>query len=150
MTSLETAKEVLESVLEKMGFEAGVKEVKLNEKDALEVESDSHKLLIGKKGENLRALEHLVNSIARKKKEDYSYVVIDIAGYKSEKEARLRSMALEAADQAIKKNQEIRLKPMNSYERRIVHTALAQMPEIETRSEGEEPYRKIVVSARRP
>lgn len=148
MSSLEAARQVLETVLDKMSIDAQIGEAELNDKEILTISSDDQKLLIGKGGENLRALEYLVNSLARKQVEDYQYVVIDVADYKKEKEDRLIRMATEAADAATEKGRVIRLKPMNSYERRIVHTALADRSDIETASEGEEPYRKIVVRAR--
>lgn len=148
MSSLEAARQVLETVLDKMAIDGRIGEAELNDKEILTISSDDQKLLIGKGGENLRALEYLVNNLARKKAHDYQYVVIDVADYKRDKENRLIRIASEAAEQAVSQGQVVRLKPMNSYERRIVHTALAERADIETESEGEEPYRKIVVRTR--
>lgn len=148
MTNLESAKSVLEQLLTKLGCEFEISETELGEKHVLSVDSPDHKLLIGKGGENLRALEYLVNNLARINVDDYTYVTVDVANYKKDKDDRLRATAVDAAERALQQRKPVHLKPMNSYERRIVHTELAGRPEIYTKSEGEDPYRSIVVHAR--
>lgn len=140
------AKTQLEELLTKLGFEASVSSEVEADRTILTVDSPDHALLIGKKGETLRALQHIFNTILKQASEDF--VTIDVAGYRKAREERLEAIANEAAERARLTKHKVHLKPMNAYERRQVHMVLADMPDIVTTSEGVEPYRVIVVQLR--
>lgn len=141
------AKSVAETILTNMGI-AAVVEIESDEPIYLTISSDDSALLIGKQGENLRALQGLVNTIYRHGDYEAGYVGIDIAGYKKERVEKVQAAAQEAADKARESGEPQHLKPMNSFERRAVHTQLANDSDIITESEGEGIDRHIVISKR--
>lgn len=136
----------LEELLRKLGFDTTITAEEGVDKVVFNVESPHHALLIGKGGETLRSLQQIFNAMQRKANEDFA--TIDVAGYRKEREQKLESIAHEAADRARLTQAKVHLKPMNAYERRQVHMVLADMPDIVTTSEGEDPYRVIVVQLR--
>lgn len=111
----------------------------------LNVSSDDAPLLIGRHGQTLQALEHILRLMLAKEAEEFLPLNLDIAGYKVMREQELKQMAKEAAQKVLDSGGEEILPPMNSFERRLVHMILAEIEDIETGSVGEEPYRKIVV-----
>lgn len=141
------AKEVTEKLLDSMGI-AVVVEVESDDPIALTINSDDSALLIGKKGDSLRALQSLVNTIYRRGDHEAGYVGLDIAGYKKERVEKVQAAAQEAADRARESGEDQHLKPMNSFERRAVHTQLANDPDIITESEGDGMDRHIVIRKR--
>ena len=143
---VEAAQARLEELLHKLGFDASVHTEEVDGKAILSVDSTHHALLIGKLGETLRSLQQILNAMQRQAGEEF--VTIDIAGYRKEREAKLGLIAQQAADRARLTKSKVHLKPMNAYERRQVHMVLADMPDIVTTSEGEEPHRVIMVQLR--
>ncbi len=141
------AKEVTEKLLDSMGI-AAVVEVESDDPIALTISSEDSALLIGKKGDSLRALQSLVNTIYRRGDHEAGYVGLDIAGYKKERVEKVQAAAQEAADRARESGEAQHLKPMNSFERRAVHTQLANDPDIITESEGDGMDRHIVIRKR--
>lgn len=114
----------------------------------IDVSSDDHALLIGKKGENLRAIQYLYNLLRIKKYPDSSFVSIDIEGYKKERLEKVKRIAEEAAAEVLAYGQDKTLPPMNAYERRQVHMVLAEHSDLITESVGQEPHRQIVIKKR--
>ena len=106
-------------------------------------------LLIGRRGETLNAIQYLVNLAVNKKRNDHIRIVIDVEGYREGREQTLAALAHKMAEKAVKSGRRVELEPMNPHERRIVHIALQNDRRVETSSRGEEPYRRVVVSARR-
>ncbi|MCL6638573.1 MAG: protein jag [Firmicutes bacterium] len=106
-------------------------------------------ILIGRRGETLDALQYLVNLSVNKSKDYKKKIIIDIEGYRSRREETLQKLALKLADKARQRGRSVVLEPMNSQERRIIHTALQGREDIYTFSEGEEPYRKIIISPKK-
>ena len=145
--SASLAQEIAEKLLESMGI-AAIVEVESQEPVYLHINSDDSALLIGKRGESLRALENLINNLYRQSELAEGYVGIDIAGYKKERLEKVQALAQETADKVISSGLAHHLNPMNSFERRAVHTLLAETPELITESEGEGPTRHIVIKPR--
>lgn len=153
-TIIETTKEVLN----KAGFSAEVRiidkqdsQVEANKFLVVSIESDFDMgTLIGKNGQNLSALEHLVRLMSFRKfteedaKENTNFIV-DINDYKKSRTDFLISIAREAAKRVSQSQRAEALSPMSSYERRVVHMELASFNEIQTESIGEEPKRRIVI-----
>jgi spoIIIJ-associated protein len=107
-------------------------------------------VLIGRHGQMIDALQYLANAIAhRAVGEERRRIVIDAAGYRARRTATLESLARRSAEQASATGRRVELEPMSSVERRILHEALKDDPEVETESEGSEPHRFVVVMPRR-
>jgi spoIIIJ-associated protein len=105
--------------------------------------------LIGRKGERLSALQHLVNLMLSKKMGDWTRVLVDVEDYRGRRERQLRDLATRAAERVAETGKMLQLEPMPALERRWVHIALREHPDVATQSIGEEPNRRIVVLPRR-
>ena len=114
------------------------------------ITGDDASVLIGHHGDTLDALQYLANLASMRKnihgERDKSRVTIDIEGYRSKREATLRALARRMAAKALRNRRSVMLEPMSAYERRIIHSALQNEKYITTYSEGEEPYRRVVVT----
>lgn len=106
-------------------------------------------VLIGRRGDTLDAIQYYINLAANKNTEKRERFVLDIEGYRERREETLSRLALRLADKAKRKGKDVVLEPMNPHERRIIHTALQNHSEVFTYSEGEEPYRKIVIAPKK-
>jgi len=102
-------------------------------------------VLIGRKGETLAALQYITRLIASRELQRRADIVIDVEGYKSRREQMLRKLAKRMADQAIQLNRTVPLEPMPPHERRIIHLALRDHPQVSTQSVGEGEYRKVTI-----
>jgi len=141
--------EIIEELLQKLGIDdATVEESNLGEAITFNIATDSHALLIGRHGDNLRSLQHILNSILRHKDRNAEFVALDVADYKKGRQEKLMTIAQEAANKARAENTEVRLKAMNAFERRQVHMVLAEESDLVTESVGQEPHRTIVVRPR--
>ncbi len=101
-------------------------------------------IVIGRYGESLKSMEYLLNLILRDVNEG-ERIHLDSEGYRQRRIDNLEKLALNAADDAMRRHRPVRLEPMTSWERRIVHLALKDRTDVETRSAGEDPYRKVIV-----
>jgi len=106
-------------------------------------------VLIGRRGDTLDALQYFTNLAANKKCEKRVRFVLDIEGYRERRQETLQKLAQRLAEKARRKGMDIVLEPMNPHERRIIHTALQEHKDVFTYSEGEEPYRKIVIAPKK-
>ena len=141
--------EIIEEILQKLGIDdATVEESNLGEAITFNIATDSHALLIGRHGDNLRSLQHILNSILKHKDRSAEFVALDVADYKKGRQEKLMTIAQEAANKARAENTEVRLKAMNAFERRQVHMVLAEESDLVTESVGQEPHRTIVVRPR--
>ena len=141
----EKSKEYLEKLFELMGVEAQA-EVTL-ENDVLHAELIGKKIgvLIGKRGETLDSVRYLLSLYIGKFTDQKIKVVLDSEGYLAKREQALQKLAVSIAHKVKKTRRRVVLEPMNSYERRIIHSALQDDPYVKTVSEGEEPFRKVIV-----
>lgn len=156
MPETERAKEILEELLKGMGIDAGVSAKEIEDYISLEITTPDSALVIGRKGKTLEALQYLVNLIINKEKprqggippkagEERIKVILDTEGYRERRKARLMELAKRLAQRAKEGNTEVFLEPMNPYERRIIHTTLAEDPDVETESVGEGMERQVVI-----
>ena len=111
----------------------------------LDITGDNLALLIGRHGRTLDALQFLVSSITTRTIGYHYPVVIDVEGYKSRQREKLESIARSMAARAVSQHRKMKLRPMNPYERRIIHITLRDDPDVETVSEGEGSARHVVV-----
>jgi protein jag len=105
--------------------------------------------LIGYRGETLYAMQNILSSIASKGIENRVRVILDIEGYKAKREKALEDLAEKLEKTVIKTKKSVTLEPMQAYERKIIHTKLQNSEKVETRSIGEEPRRRVVISLKR-
>lgn len=146
----EKAKEILGNILKLMKFD--VKEIHsamLTGRIFVNIKSDDSSLIIGKSGQTLEAFEHIVNLMLHADPATRVKVTLDTENYRLKQEERLQSNALKAAAQVKKSGKPYRMDPMPSKDRRLIHMFLKDDPEIETTSEGEGAFRKIVIQPKK-
>jgi spoIIIJ-associated protein len=143
------AERYLAEVLQKMGIQAEI-EHRLDAQDqgpaVIDIKGGDLGVLIGWRGETLRALQLLVNTMVRQVLPDGDAIILDVEHYRTRREESVRDLALRVADRAKRNGERIGLDPMQPYERRVVHTTLASDPDVSTESEGEEPTRRVVIT----
>ena len=142
---LEEAKAVLEELLRLMGVPGAVEIAMGTETSKLNVTGSDLGVLIGRRGEKLASLQHLVNLIVAKREGQWNRIAVDVENYRGRREDQLRDVADRAAKRVIQSGKIIQLEPMPAIERRIVHLALVENPNVRTQSVGVEPNRRIVV-----
>jgi len=140
------AKQRLEEIVAFLGVNAHVKAEESEEGIELDIEASAHTpRLIGHHGETLRALEYVLNQMMKRTDGEAPRVSVDVAGYKQARRESLEVLAREVAERVKESHVEEELKPMNAAERRIVHMALKEIPDVDTESRGEDRDRRIVV-----
>lgn len=117
-----------------------------DEKIVIQLKADSSKGLIGRRGEIIDAVQTLAGAVANTGRRDYKRVVVDYENYREKREETLRRVAEKLAAKAVRLGKRVRLEPMNPYERRIIHSALIDNPDVTTKSEGSEPQRYVVIT----
>ena len=135
-------------VLNAMGMKDAKVTSKIDEEGALgiDVEGSNMGILIGKRGQTLDSLQYLTNRVANKMQEGYVRVKLDTEDYRRRRKETLENLAKNIASKVKRTRRAVSLEPMNPYERRIIHSALQADPAVSTHSEGEEPYRRVVVT----
>ena len=116
---------------------------------AIEMSGDNMGILIGKRGQTLDSLQYLTNRVANKSQDGYVRVKLDTEDYRKRRKQTLENLAKNIAYKVKRSRKPISLEPMNPYERRIIHSALQADDRVSTHSEGEEPYRRVVVTPNR-
>ncbi|WP_300409299.1 RNA-binding cell elongation regulator Jag/EloR [Lagierella sp.] len=145
-------RDFLNSVVSKMGIESNIETftddygIKFN---IIPVNENDIGIVIGKRGETLDAIQYIVNLVANRNAEKYIRISIDCNNYREKRNRSLQSLAMRMANKAKKYNKNMRLEPMNPYERRIIHSCLQSVSGIYTSSEGNEPYRRVVIKLKK-
>ncbi len=144
------AQEFLQEVTRLMGVNVSVA-VRTDEEGNVRVnmEGDTLGILIGRRGETLDALQYLTSLQVNKGQSAYTRVTLDTENYRAKREEALVRLANRMANRAQKTGRKVSMEPMNPYERRILHSALQNNPDVETHSEGEEPNRHVVITLKR-
>jgi spoIIIJ-associated protein len=143
--TLQEAKGVLEELLRLMEVPGTVEIATGGETARLNVRGSDLGVLIGRRGEKLASLQHIVNLIVAKKEGEYHRIAVDVENYRGRREEQLRDVADRAAKRVLQTGKIIQLEPMPAIERRIVHMALVENPKVRTQSVGVEPNRRIVI-----
>jgi spoIIIJ-associated protein len=144
-SAITTGQEVLQEMLRLMEVEAAVEITMGTETSKLNVKGEDLGVLIGRRGEKLASLQHLVNLIVAKREGQWHRISVDVENYRGRREEQLRDVADRAAKRVAQSGKIIQLEPMPAVERRIVHLALVENPSVRTQSVGVEPNRRIVV-----
>jgi len=144
----EKTRQFFDILLKKMNIEADF-EVKyaanILKVDIVKIDEDDKGIIIGKRGKNLDEIQFLLNLIINKGRENYIRVVFNVEDYREKREETLKRLAKKMAEKCRYYNHKVKLEPMNPYERRIIHSTLQEETDIITYSEGDEPYRKVVI-----
>ena len=144
-TDGERAVAFLEGLLPLIGTEAAVELKSEDEKIVIELTAASAKGIIGRRGEIIDAVQTLAGAVANTGRKEYKRVVVDCENYREDREETLKRVANKLAAKAVRLGKRVRLEPMNPYERRIIHAALVDHPDVTTKSEGKEPQRFVVI-----
>ena len=139
------AKTFLQDVAKEMGLKVNVKVSSNKDNVYVDIDGEDSGTIIGKRGSTLDALQYLTSLVVNKDQNNYIRVVIDAENYREKREKTLEKLAFRLADKALRSDRSVRLEPMNPYERKVIHTALQQRKGVTTRSEGEEPYRRVII-----
>ena len=124
-------------------YNAEEKEMNIN------MEGTDMGILIGKRGQTLDSLQYLVSLVVNKKKDDYIRVKLDTENYRERRKETLETLAKNIAYKVKRTKRAVSLEPMNPYERRIIHAALQNDKYVVTRSDGEEPFRHVIISVKK-
>ena len=148
--TIEAVSQFINDTLKAMNMEVKTS-ASIDEDGALciDMEGEHMGILIGKRGQTLDALQYLANRVANKHQDGYVRVKLDTENYRARREDTLKHLAKNIAHKVKRNRRPVALEPMNPYERRIIHSALQSDPYVTTHSEGEEPYRKVVVTLKR-
>ena len=150
-TIADKAKDFLNEVFSAMNMVVVI-DVKYNEDNRnmnIELSGDEMGVLIGKRGQTLDSLQYLVSLVVNKDSEEYIRVKVDTEDYRERRKETLENLAKNIAYKVNRTNRSVSLEPMNPYERRIIHSALQNDKYVTTHSEGEEPFRRVVVTLKR-
>ena len=139
------AVELVEKVLEFLEIEADASLSQKNERTVITLKTEDSSALIGYRGEVLDALQTLAGAMANKGKAEYKKVVVDCENYRDRREETLIKLAHRLEQKATEIRRDVILEPMSPFERRIIHTALAQSETVKTESSGKEPNRYVVI-----
>lgn len=148
---VEKAENFLNKLLISMGVKGNAivkKEKKCLFVEIVNISSSDMGIVIGKRGSTLDAIQYLLSLAINKNRDNYIKVIIDVKGYRQRREETLIRLANKMATKAKYSHRPVKLEPMNPYERRIIHSALQNADGINTYSEGEDPYRRVVIQAK--
>ena len=135
----------INELAEKMELSLEIKAMKNDDSLYIDIEGKDSGTIIGKRGQTLDSIQYLTSLVANKGKENYLRVVVDAENYRSKRESTLEQLAERLAGKVIRTKKTVRLEPMNPYERKVIHAKLQDNGKVVTRSEGEEPYRRVVI-----
>lgn len=145
----DTGKEFLLGMFGKMGLSVQIEKLTTKDKITFQVHGEDLGILIGKHGQTLDAIQYLTNLVANKEVRRRCQIVVDVENYRSRREETLIQLAHRLGAKVRRTRQKIALEPMNAFERKIIHVALQNEKHIKTDSEGQEPYRHIVIYYKR-
>lgn len=150
VSKAEKAKNYIENALKIMNITINGIEVTENEDGAfidIQVDDESEGVVIGRRGENLDAMQYLASLAVNRATADYYRITLDCCGYREKRKETLRKLAFRMAKNAVKSGRAVVLEPMNPFERRIIHSAVSEFDGATSHSEGEEPYRKVIITS---
>lgn len=135
----------LEEVTKEMGLELDITAKAGGETIYVDIQGKDSGTIIGKRGQTLDAIQYLTSLVVNKEEEGYTRVVVDAENYRLKREKTLESLALRLAGKVARSKRSVKLEPMNPYERKVIHATLQKHPQVVTRSEGQDPYRRVII-----
>jgi spoIIIJ-associated protein len=143
---IEEAKKFLTNVSEQMGAPIEIEAHRDGKQVRFVLTGEKIALLIGKRGQTLNSLQYLTQLVINRHSDQYLTVILDAEDYRNRRSETLIQLAHRLAQKAIKSGKDVSLEPMPSYERKVIHTALAEDKRVKTSSDGTEPHRYVVIS----
>ncbi|MEW6523558.1 MAG: RNA-binding cell elongation regulator Jag/EloR [Bacillota bacterium] len=145
----EGGRRFLLDVLTVMGLEGTVDVRDSAERIYCDIEGPEVASLIGRHGQTLNALQYLANLVASRETQDRRRLIVDVSGYRRRREEKLVALVQRLAERVVRTGNGVELEPMDAHERKVVHTALQNFHGVQTHSEGDEPYRRVIISCRK-
>ncbi|GAB6107509.1 RNA-binding cell elongation regulator Jag/EloR [Fusibacter bizertensis] len=142
---VDIARNFLSSILNEMNIKTELEIEQVGEVLNINMIGEDMAILIGKRGQTLDSLQYLVSLVVNKERDEYLRVVLDTENYRAKRKETLEALAEKLASKVKKSRKNVILEPMNPYERRIIHSTLQNNPNVSTKSEGDEPYRKVII-----
>jgi len=139
----------LSDIVEKMGIKADILVKQKGKVINIQLSGDKMSMLIGKRGQTLNSLQYLTQLVANRYSNHYLQIILDAENYREKRKETLQQLAGKLAKQAIRTSKNVSLEPMPSYERKVIHAALAEFKDIKTYSVGEEPNRHLVIAPKK-
>jgi spoIIIJ-associated protein len=136
----------IKELTQRMGAPVEMEIAETPEQLRVRMSGENMSMLIGRRGETLDSVQYLTSLCVNRGREEYLRVSLDTENYRAKREEALRKLAARMAARARKTGKRVALEPMNPYERRILHSALQNDPAVSTHSEGEEPYRRVIIT----
>ncbi len=147
---LKMGEDLLANMLKDMGIEGKVKASNdQGQEYTFEIESNENPVLIGKNGKTLDSIQFYLRNLLNIFSDERVIVLVDVGGYKANRKKQLEILATKTAKEVAKSKVEVKLDPMNAYERRIIHTKLAEWRDVVTKSEGERSQRYLVIKPKK-
>ncbi len=150
LSRAEIARDYILNITEKMGLEMTATITEVEGGAVIELDGEGAGTIIGKHGDTLDAIQYLASMVCNKGEKDYYRITVDSRGYREKRKAILIELANKIAKNVLKTGYSATLEPMNPYERRIIHSAVSEIEGVNSRSVGEEPYRKVVIASDNP
>ncbi len=135
----------LNEVTEKMGLNVDITAKEGDEAIYIDIQGKDSGTIIGKRGQTLDAIQYLTSLVVNKEQEGYKRVVVDAENYRAKREKTLETLAIRLANKVSKTKKSVKLEPMNPYERKVIHATLQSHPYVTTKSEGQDPYRRVII-----
>lgn len=141
----DVALDFIVDMTQKMGLNLSVKGFETPEGLYFEINGPDCGTIIGKRGQTLDSIQYLTSLVANKNREKYIRVIVDAENYRYKRRRTLEQLANRLGDKVKKSGKSVKLEPMNPYERKVIHATLQKNTSIVTRSEGEDPYRRVII-----
>ncbi|MEW6615006.1 MAG: RNA-binding cell elongation regulator Jag/EloR [Thermodesulfobacteriota bacterium] len=146
INKLENAKKTLEDILARLKVDATVNAEELGDKILLNINGDGSGLLIGRRGQTLDALQHIVDKIVNRSSGDRKWIIIDTEGYRERRAESLKNLALKLGEKVKRLGKPVYITPLNAHDRRVIHLTLQGDAKLITKSKGDGHLRKVVIS----
>lgn len=135
----------LAEVTQQMGLELEISAKEGGDALYVDIQGKDSGTIIGKRGQTLDAIQYLTSLVVNKEQEKYTRVVVDAENYRAKRERTLEMLAIRLANKVTKTRRSVKLEPMNPYERKVIHATLQNHPHVTTKSEGQDPYRRVII-----
>ena len=135
----------LAEVTKEMGLELNITAKEGKDVLYIDIQGKDSGTIIGKRGQTLDAIQYLTSLVVNKEQSAYTRVVVDAENYRAKREKTLELLASRLANKVVRTKKSVRLEPMNPYERKVIHATLQNHPRVTTRSEGQDPYRRVII-----